>query len=162
MGDNCKKECNDALFEKTVLAYANCQYVFDYGRKKGKLLSSKYVITFKSSDKSKIDNRIKNGNHQKELYIDGDYAVIYSSYKPLPEGYDWKDERRKWAKDLSVIINAYYSIDKIEKPTKIYLSKLISKISDCKEELDYREEEFVRFFQLGIYKLPAVVNLDEE
>ncbi len=157
-----KKECNGTLFEKTVLAYSSRQYIFNYGEKRGDVLSSKYVITFKSSDESKIDRRIKNGNHQRSRYMDGDYIVIHSKYEPIPEGYDWKEERKKWAKDLSVIIDAYYSIGRIEEPLKVQLSKIISKISDCEEELDYREEEYIRILKLGIYRIPSVVNLDEE
>lgn len=162
MSDDCKKECNDTLFEKTVLSYSSCQYIFDYGKRRSDVLSSKCVIIFKSSDESKIDSRIKNGYHPRNRYMDGDYIVIHSKYEPIPEGYDWKEERKKWAKDLSVITDAYYSIGKIEEPLKVRLSEIISKISDCKEELDYREEELIRIFKLGIYRIPSVVNLDEE
>ncbi len=150
----------EQIFEKTLLAARVERYFFGYGNK-SEPTYSQFMITFKSKDQSKINERIKNGNRQTFNFPDGDTLKIYSTYKNLPAGYDWKLQRENWANDLKSIIVAYYNIQKISEKHKNYLFKILDKILECKKDLEVSEEDCISKFNLGLYRLPAEVNLDE-
>lgn len=151
----------EQIFKKTVLATEVERYAFDFGRSKSEPIYSQYIVTFKSKDQSKIDAQIKNGDRQVIRFSAGDTLKIYSTYKNLPVNYDWKLQRKNWAKDLKAIIIAYYSIQKLSETQKDYLFKILDKILKCKENLEGRDEDYISRFDLGLYRLPVEVNLDE-
>lgn len=151
----------EQIFEKAVLATEVERYIFDFGRSQNEPIYSQYMVTFKSKDQSKIDERIKNGDRQIFHYTDGDTLKIYSTYKNLPAGYDWKLQRETWANDLKAIVTAYYNIQKLDEKQKNYLFKILDEILECKKDLEYLDEEYIKRFNLGLYRLPVEVNLDE-